>query len=121
MHAVVPFVPEPSYFEVEIAIEKVKRYISPSIDQIPAELIQAGGDLSRSEIHRLINSIWNKKELPQQWKESNIVSTGIYKTDHSNYKGVELLPTAYKILSNILVSRLTPYVNEIMGVHQYGF
>jgi hypothetical protein len=26
-----------------------------------------------SEIHKLICSIWNKEELPQQWKESIIV------------------------------------------------
>jgi hypothetical protein len=37
-----PLVPEPSAFEVEMAIEKLKRYKSPGIDQIPAELIKAG-------------------------------------------------------------------------------
>jgi hypothetical protein len=35
--------------------------------------------------------------------------------------GVSLLPAAYKILSNILVSRLIPYINEINGDHQCGF
>jgi hypothetical protein len=35
-------VPEPSAFEVEMAIEKVKSHKSPGIDQIPAELIKAG-------------------------------------------------------------------------------
>jgi hypothetical protein len=30
-----------------------------------------------SEIHKLVNSIWNKEELPEQWKESIIVP--IYK------------------------------------------
>jgi hypothetical protein len=29
--------------EVDIAIEKIKRYNSPGTDQIPAELIQVGG------------------------------------------------------------------------------
>jgi hypothetical protein len=36
-------VPEPSAFEVEMTIEKQKNYKSPGIDQIPAELIKAGG------------------------------------------------------------------------------
>jgi len=30
------------------------------------------------------------------------------------------LPTTYKILSNILLSRLTPYAEEIIGDHQCG-
>ena len=34
--------PEPSAFEVELAIEKLKSHKSPSTDQIPAELIKAG-------------------------------------------------------------------------------
>jgi len=42
------------------------------------------------------------------------------KTDCSNYSGISLLPTTYKILSNILRSRLTAYAEEIVGVHQFG-
>jgi hypothetical protein len=44
IHTVEPLVPDSSSFEVEIAIAKLKRYISPGSDQIPAELIQAGGE-----------------------------------------------------------------------------
>jgi hypothetical protein len=43
----------------------------------PAELIKAGGRIIRSEIHKLIISIWNKEELFEEWKESVIVP--IYK------------------------------------------
>jgi hypothetical protein len=43
----------------------MKRYKSPGIDQIPVKLIQAGGNTFRPEIHKLINCIWNKKELPE--------------------------------------------------------
>ena len=31
------------------------------------------------------------------------------------------MPTTYKILSNILLSRLIPYAKEIIGEHQCGF
>ena len=44
-------VPEPNALEVEMAIEKLKRQKSPSIYQIPAELIRAGGRTIHSEIH----------------------------------------------------------------------
>jgi hypothetical protein len=53
---------------IEIAIEKPKRYKSPGTGQIPAELLLAGGNALRSEMHKFINCIWNKEELPQQWK-----------------------------------------------------
>jgi len=43
IHTVEPLVPEPSAFEVELAIGKLKNHKSPGIDQIPAELIEAGG------------------------------------------------------------------------------
>jgi hypothetical protein len=64
-----PLVSEPSAFEVETAIEKLKRHKSPGTDQIPAELIKAGRRTIHSEIHKLINSICNKVEVPEQWKE----------------------------------------------------
>jgi hypothetical protein len=55
--------------EVEIDIAKLKKYKSPGSDQIPAELIQAGGEILLSAIHKLINSVWNKEDLPDQWKD----------------------------------------------------
>jgi hypothetical protein len=51
----------------------MKRYKAPGSDQIPAELIQAGGKTLHSEMHKLIMLIWNKEELPHQWKESIVV------------------------------------------------
>jgi hypothetical protein len=42
-------------------------------------------------------------------------------TDCHNYREISLLSTAYKILSNFLLARLTPYVNEIIGDHQCWF
>jgi hypothetical protein len=68
-----PFVPEPSISELEVAIGNLKSYKLPGVDQILAELIPAGGETLHSEIHRLINLIWNKEELPQQRKESVVV------------------------------------------------
>jgi hypothetical protein len=47
-----------------MAIEKQKRYKAPDIDQIPAEQIKAGCRTIHPEIHKLINSIWNKEKLP---------------------------------------------------------
>ena len=61
IHTSEPLVPDPSASEVELAIEKLKSHKSPGIDQIPAELIKAGGKAIRCAIHKLIISIWNKE------------------------------------------------------------
>jgi hypothetical protein len=109
---------------VEISIAKFKKYKSPGSDQIPAELIQAGGEiLLLPAFHKLINSVWNKEELPDKWKESIIIPVHKKgdKTDCHNYRGISLLSTSYKILSNVLLSRLVPYIDEIIGDNQCGF
>jgi hypothetical protein len=66
----------------------------------------------------LSNSIWNKEELPQQWKESIIVP--IYKKADrtSNYQCIFLLSTSNNISSNIILSPLTPYMARIIRKHQ---
>ena len=60
--------PDPSAFAFELVIEKLKSHKSPGIDPIPAELIKAGGRKIHYEIHKLIISVWNKEELPAEWK-----------------------------------------------------
>jgi hypothetical protein len=60
-------VPDPSHIEVETATVRLKRYKSQGNDQTPAELIQTRGEILRSEIHKLIHSIWNMEELTDQW------------------------------------------------------
>jgi hypothetical protein len=47
-----PLVPGPSRPEVEIATAKLKKYKSPGSDKIPAELIQAGGEMLLPTIHK---------------------------------------------------------------------
>jgi hypothetical protein len=67
----------------------LEKYKSSGRDQILAELIQAAGEILLSVIHKLINSVWNKEELPDQWKESIIVPVHKKgdKTDSNNYRG----------------------------------
>ena len=71
-----PDIPEPSFLEIEHAIEHLKNHKAPRVDLIPSELIQAGGDQVRvyEEMHELIGLSGKKVLLPEQWKESIIVS-----------------------------------------------
>ena len=71
---------------------RINGHKSPSIDQIPAEVITAGSRTIRSEIRKLISSIWNTEELPEQWKE--LIIAPIYnkgdETDYISYSGISL-------------------------------
>jgi hypothetical protein len=44
----------------------------------------------------------------------------VIKTECNNYHGISL-SSSYKVLSNILLSNLGPYIDEIIGDHQCGF
>jgi len=85
-----------------MGIEKLHSHQSPGIDQIPAEMIKAG----------------SRKICPEKWES---IIAPMYKkgdkTDCSNYTDISHLYTTYKILSNILLSRLTPYAEEFNGDH----
>jgi sorting nexin-29 len=61
--------------------------------------------------------------LPDQWKESIIAPIHKIgdKIDCNNYRGISMLSTSYKILSNILLSWLRPQTDEIIGDQQCGF
>jgi hypothetical protein len=122
LHTTKPFLPEPSASEVEVAIGKLERYKSPGVAQIPAELIQAGGGTLCSDIHKLIKLIWNK-ELSHQWKEPIVIPIHRKddKSDCTNYRDISFLSTSYKIVSNILLARLTPCADENIGDHQCEF
>jgi hypothetical protein len=51
----------------ETALANYKRYEPPGVDQIPAR------ETLHSEIHKIINSVWNK----ERWKEC--IAAPIYK------------------------------------------
>jgi hypothetical protein len=120
---IVIFVPKPSASEVDVAVGKLRDINRHVLDQIPAELIQARGETLLFEIRKLIQLIWSKEELLQQRKVSIVVPVHKKgdKSDCSKYRGISLLSTSYIMLSKILISRLTPYAEEIIGDRQCGF
>jgi hypothetical protein len=71
-------------------------------------------------IHKLVNSISNKEELPDGWKKSIIIQ--IYnkdgKADCNYYHAISPLSSSCEILSNILL--LGPYIVEVIGDQPYG-
>jgi hypothetical protein len=118
-----PLVPGPSHLEVEIAIAKLKKYKSPGNDQIPAELIQTGGEMLLSAINKLINSIGIRKNCLISGRSLLLYqfTKRVTKLTVISIVGYHCYQHHTKMLSNILHSRLSPYVDEIIGDRQCGF
>jgi hypothetical protein len=55
MLTVEPFVPKPSTSEFQVAVGKLRSYKAPDTDQTSAELIEGGGGILCSEVHKLLS------------------------------------------------------------------
>ena len=88
-----------------------------------AELIKAGGPALANWLQRLLESIWSEETMPSEWNLSVIcpVHKKGDKQECSNYRGISLLNTAYKILSSILCERLKPHMASHIRSYQCGF
>ena len=62
-------------------------------DRIPAEAIKADIETTTSLLHSLFSKIWEKEEVPAQWREGIMIKLpkkGGLK-DCNNYRGIMLL------------------------------
>ena len=113
----------PSIEEVVTAINGLKNNKAPGIDSLPAELFKTGCEELISTLHRLIVWVWTEERLPEEWMIGIIcpIHKKGCKMTCSNYRGIALLPSAYKVLSKILSLRLEPFAEAFLSEYQAGF
>jgi len=74
-------------------------------------------------MYELVRQIWKEERIPEEWKETIIVP--IHKRADrymcENYRGIALGNTAYKILSNIILGKIKPYIEKVLWDYQNGF
>ena len=59
---------------VEIAVASLKRGKSAGVDNLPAELVQAGGETMVDVLTDICNRIWRTGEWPTLWTQSQIIT-----------------------------------------------
>ena len=120
---VMKLVPEPSVFEFEMVIGKLKRHRSSGIHQTPANCLKQGVEqFARRSINLLIIFRLRRNCLKSVGTRSMyLLIWRVIKTECSKYRGISLLSTTYKMLSNVLLRRLIPDTQEINGDHQCEF
>ena len=60
--------------EVETAVKSLKKGKSAGVDNIPGELIQAGGDAMIDALTNICNKIWQTGEWPTPWTQSLVIT-----------------------------------------------
>ncbi|KAL4084697.1 hypothetical protein QTP88_027621 [Uroleucon formosanum] len=99
---------EPTIEEVERAVDMLKNGKAPEEDAIVAELLIGGKKELMTQLKRLVNNISKQEEIPTTWHMS--VLCPVHKKGDAivcqNYKGISLLNTCYKVVSNNILNRI---------------
>ena len=92
-------------------------------DGIPAEAIKAGIETSTSMLHSIFCKIWEKEEVPAQWREGIVIKLPKRRDlrDCKNYRGIMLLSVPGKVFSRIILERVRGAVNPKLRDQQAGF
>jgi hypothetical protein len=113
----------PSYNEVCSIINKLKSNKAGDTDNVIPELVKQGGRTLKQRLYKFILMIWEKEQLPNQWREGIICPT--YKKgdrlDCKNYRPITLLNVAFKIFVIILNQSLVDIIETELSDYQSGF
>jgi hypothetical protein len=113
----------PTAAEVEKAIKKLKPRKAAGEDGIIAEALAWGGEKLFEEVTKLIQDIWEKEEVPEEWGGGVLVPIfkAGNKADADNYRGIALLNITGKVFTRILNERLMAIAEKILLEQQSGF
>lgn len=101
---------DPTVDEIKTSIKDVNIGNAPGLDGILVELLRSGEDNIPTAIHLLIPAVWHGYPDPQDWVDAILLS--IYKgkgskSECGDHRGITLLKAVGKVLSKVLLNRLT--------------
>ena len=109
--------------EVEAAVKMLKMGKSAGMDNIPAELVQAGGEAMIDILTTICNKIWKSGEWPTTWTQSLVIT--LQKKGNlqlcQNYRTINLIRHPSIVILKIILKRLQPQAEEIITEEQAGF
>ena len=83
-----------------------------------------GGDELAAELTRLFKELWAKGEIPQDFKDAQIIHLCKNKGDRrlcDNHRGIPLLANAGNIFAKVIVNRLTTRLKSPFSESQCNF
>ena len=94
--------------EIRSALTHLKNAKAPGVDNIPPEAFKEGGPCTVEALHRILNFVWEKEEIPDDWKRCLLVKL-TKKGDLSrcgNWRVIMLLSIPSKVLTRIILNRM---------------
>ena len=115
----------PTLPETIKAISQLQAGKAPGSDGIPPEIYKTGGLALSTNLTDLFRLCWEKGELPQDFKDANIIHLYKNKGEKAscdNHRGISLLSIAGKILARIILNRITErLLDSVAPESQCGF
>ena len=109
--------------EVETAVQLLKKGKSAGVDNIPAKLVQAGGEDVITALTTICNKIWQTGEWPTPWIQSLVIT--LPKKGNvqqcQKYRTISLISHPRKVILKIILNRLKPQAEKIIAEEQAGF
>ena len=101
----------------------MKKGKSAGVDNIPAELVQAGREDVITALTTICNKIWQTGEWPTPWTLSLVITLpkNGYLQQCRNYRTISLISHPSKVMLKIILNRLKPQAEKIIAGEQAGF
>ena len=108
---------------VEAAVQSLKKGKSAGVDNIPEELVQAGGEDAITALMTICDKIWQTGEWPTPWTQSSVIirpKKGNLQ-QCQNYRTISLISHPSKVMLKIILNRLKPQAQKIIAEEQADF
>ena len=100
---------------MEAAVQPLKKGKSAGVDDIPAELVQAGGEDVITTLTTICNKIWQTGEWLNLWTQSLVIT--LLKKGNlqqcQNYRTISFISHPSKVMLKIILNRLKPQAEKI--------
>ena len=105
------------------AVDQLKPRKAPGPDDVPSEIIRAGGTAVLKILHDLILSIWKDGVWPEDWARTVFIP--LYKKGDrgqcANYRTIALVSHASKVILRIILERIQEKTEFELAPEQAGF
>ena len=108
---------------MQAAVQSLKKGKSAGVDNIPAELDQAGEDDVITAVTTICIQIWQTREWPTSWTQSLVITLPKKGSlqQFQNYQRISLISHPSKVMLKIILNRMKPQTEKIITEEQAGF